>query len=78
MKPMPIYEYHCQHCDATFDKRRRFSEADAPVACPACGEQDAKRALSRFACLKGGNGTSDSAGGSCAGCSASSCAGCQR
>jgi len=33
---MPIYEYHCLDCDRAFDKLRRMSKADDPIACAHC------------------------------------------
>ncbi|MFN7210535.1 MAG: FmdB family zinc ribbon protein [Aggregatilineales bacterium] len=43
---MPIYEYVCQTCHETFEKRVSAEKADE-VACPACGAPNAKRKLSR-------------------------------
>ena len=44
---MPIYEYHCAGCGAEFESIRPVSRADAPSACPACG-QPATRQISGF------------------------------
>ena len=44
---MPLYEYACPACGATFEKLvRRFGEA---VACPACASTDVEKQLSVFA-----------------------------
>ncbi len=44
---MPLYEYACPGCGATFEKLvRRFGE---PVACPACASPDVEKQLSVFA-----------------------------
>ncbi len=43
---MPIYEYICQTCHETFEKRVSPEKADE-VACPSCGAPHAKRKLSR-------------------------------
>lgn len=43
---MPIYEYICQTCHETFEKRVSAEKADE-VACPECGAPNAKRKLSR-------------------------------
>ena len=56
---MPMYEYACQQCGASFEKLRRMSEAEAPAVCPKCNATDARRQLSCFAaggCGTGGNG----------------------
>lgn len=78
---MPIYEYHCPNCQTTFDMRRPFAEADAPLHCPECESPQVKRLLSRFMISLGrGNGSAtagSAVGGACAACSASSCATCR-
>ncbi len=76
---MPLYEYHCPHCEIKFDLLRPFSKADAPATCPQCKGQDTRRAISRVAFFSknadGSTSTSSSSGG-CAGCASGSCAGC--
>ena len=75
---MPIYEYSCPECGEHFDARRAMKDADAPIACPACGADHAKRGLSLFYAASSGSGALKGAGGggSCASCSSSSCASC--
>lgn len=76
---MPIYEYRCPDCGAIFIKMRPMSQADAPVECERCGKPNAQRLLSRIAAVRRGDGAGvSSAGGGCAGCSASSCSTCGR
>ncbi len=59
---MPIYEYICGACGELFSKLRKMREADAPVSCPKCGSNEAKRQIS--ACAIGGvGGTSGGFGG---------------
>lgn len=74
---MPIYEYTCQDCAHIFSKRRSMSDADAPIACPECGRDNAKRALSLFA-TTGASRDSGAAnmGSACSSCSATSCSTC--
>lgn len=51
---MPIYEYECLTCGATFEKRQSFS--DAPIAdCPN-GHNDTRRLLSAPAIVFKGSG----------------------
>jgi len=78
VQQMPLYEYHCPHCEIKFTSLRLFSKADAPATCPQCGGQDTKRAISLFATLsKSADGSTKSVGdSSCAGCSSGSCAHC--
>ena len=45
---MPLYEFRCKTCDATFEERRAMSAANDPATCPA-GHDDAVRLLSVFA-----------------------------
>ncbi|MFO7697803.1 MAG: zinc ribbon domain-containing protein [Anaerolineae bacterium] len=75
---MPLYEYHCPHCDVTFDRLRPFSQADAPIRCPECQGEDTRRKISRCASFsRGEDGSTRSVGGGgCAGCAGGSCASC--
>jgi len=73
---MPLYEYICQKCEARFDALRAMSDADAPIACPACGSEETGRAISLFSAI-GGEGVIAGAGSSCGSCTpSSSCATC--
>jgi putative FmdB family regulatory protein len=78
---MPLYEYHCDDCQSTFEVLRSFSQADEPVLCTQCSGSNTRRAVSLFCAVsKGGNAgeSSRSLGGSgCASCSATSCATCK-
>jgi putative FmdB family regulatory protein len=54
---MPLYEYRCADCGATFEKLRGMSEKDAPLDCPTCGGAKSRRQLSVFAAsVSGGTG----------------------
>jgi putative FmdB family regulatory protein len=44
---MPIYEYVCQTCHETFEKRVSADQANE-VTCPECGALNVKRKLSRI------------------------------
>lgn len=46
---MPLYEYYCPSCQATFEKLRPANEADTPAACPSCEHTSPQRILSLFA-----------------------------
>jgi putative FmdB family regulatory protein len=74
---MPIFEFHCQKCDKTFE--RLVFRTDEVVACPDCGEQGVNKLMSSCAAKVGHKFTaasSKSAGSSCSGCSATSCSSC--
>ncbi|HNR95904.1 MAG TPA: zinc ribbon domain-containing protein [Anaerolineae bacterium] len=74
---MPLYEYICDKCHARFELLRSFSRCDEPVDCPTCSAPGAHRQLSRCAAFcRGGDGSTERAGGSCSSCGATSCAGC--
>lgn len=56
---MPLYEYKCSACGASFDKLVRLAEVDGQFACPECGSVQTKRQISMF----GWSGGSASVGG---------------
>ena len=45
---MPIYEYHCDQCDHTYESIRILAKRDDPSPCPKCGSSG-KIKLSVFA-----------------------------
>lgn len=45
---MPIYEYYCRTCHTKYEKLRPLRDANAPISCPTCHEQNSVRALSLF------------------------------
>jgi putative FmdB family regulatory protein len=44
---MPLFEYQCRECDATFEALIR--SGDALPRCPQCGAADVERLISMFA-----------------------------
>jgi putative FmdB family regulatory protein len=46
---MPIYEYLCEDCGATFEKLVRRSSDASEIDCPSCGQKHLKQQLSTFA-----------------------------
>ena len=74
---MPIYEYHCQHCDADFERLVR--SPSEKVRCPECSAGRVRRKLSVFGMSSKGSGAGGtSSRSSCASCRATSCAGCRK
>ncbi len=43
---MPMYEFHCEACDASFDERVSVDQRDRAVTCPQCGSRKTARKLS--------------------------------
>ncbi|GAB4555926.1 MAG: hypothetical protein OHK0023_27740 [Anaerolineae bacterium] len=52
---MPVYDYYCQACGETFEKKVKFEEADA-VECPKCRTK-ARRKLTKVAVKTSGGST---------------------
>jgi putative FmdB family regulatory protein len=52
---MPLYEYHCQDCNADFEAITSFANADN-VVCESCGGKRVERVASSFACAISGGG----------------------
>ena len=75
---MAIYEYSCRNCGTGFEARRAMKDADAPIACPHCGEMKTTRGLSMFFSSNGqaGGSREGSTSSGCASCSSHSCASC--
>lgn len=46
---MPMYEYECAECHATFMRLRRMDQDDRELACPTCGSMAIQRQMSVFA-----------------------------
>jgi putative FmdB family regulatory protein len=66
---MPIYEFRCRACGATFEERRAMADAEGPASCPD-GHLDTTRLLSVFAATRGasaGPAPAPSGGGGCCG-----------
>ncbi len=73
---MPIYEYICRDCETRFDTLRPMSQADAPIACQACGSEHTTRAISMFFAQSDGRSVAGSRGSSCSSCSSGTCSTC--
>jgi len=43
---MPMYEFHCDACDTSFDEIVSMSDRDRKVVCPKCGSKKTGRKLS--------------------------------
>jgi len=58
---MPIYEYQCQHCHRTLEKRQKFSDPELTV-CPHCGGKLEKLISAPAVQFKGGGWYADGYG----------------
>jgi putative FmdB family regulatory protein len=43
---MPMYEFHCDACDTSFDERVSINDRDRKVPCSKCGSTKTGRKLS--------------------------------
>jgi putative FmdB family regulatory protein len=72
---MPLYEYRCAVCAASFEKLTKRELADE-TACPECGSLHPRRLVSVFATFsQSSNGEVAPVGGGCACGGACSCGG---
>lgn len=55
---MPFYEYHCDACNADFEKRLPLSEADVLPPCPHCHSERTRKRLSKICTLGTSTGAS--------------------
>jgi putative FmdB family regulatory protein len=64
---MPLFEYRCRDCDASFEKITHRDRSDS-VVCPECGGSRSRRLLSMFATISQTSDMSMSnlSGGGCA------------
>jgi putative FmdB family regulatory protein len=63
---MPIYEYQCEDCGASFDKFVRSQTASFQVECPKCHSKNCRKQISMFGSSVGSGATSGSGGANCA------------
>lgn len=76
---MPIYEYVCSDCGLRFELLRSSNRMDDPAPCPS-GHSGARRVLSSFATVTGGEGSEPYGGGGTdfgsGGCGGGGCGNC--
>lgn len=60
---MPIYEYKCPTCQATFEELVRSEREERGVRCPQCGAANVERQLSVFAARQDTRPATGPAGG---------------
>ena len=72
MTPMPVYEYVCAVCGASFEARRSMSASDTEVSCPQ-GHVDVRRKLSVFTSVGASAVPMSGGGGGGGGCCGGAC-----
>jgi len=77
---MPIYEYCCDACGATYEELVSAS-ATTCTPCPKCASGKTRKLMSACRTRTGGSQTgartaSTSSGGGCSGCAGGNCASC--
>ncbi|MBR7131778.1 MAG: zinc ribbon domain-containing protein [Lentisphaeria bacterium] len=60
---MPIFRYHCQHCEADFELL--LPRFDSPAECPSCGANDPERQPSLIGAIAAGNKHNCASAGQC-------------
>lgn len=58
---MPLFEYHCTSCGATFEQLIRSTRTAQEVICPSCKSKETEKLLSGFAVAGGAAGASSAA-----------------
>jgi putative FmdB family regulatory protein len=59
---MPIFEYQCEECSATFERLTLRSQAAAQMTCPQCGSTQTAKIFSTFSTTAGSNVSADRGG----------------
>jgi putative FmdB family regulatory protein len=74
LAPMPLYEYRCNDCSATFELLRPMADREVAAICPSCESRASMPLISRVAVHAGsGAEASPSTGGGGGGCCGGSC-----
>jgi len=72
---MPIFEYHCKHCENEFETI--VSSKDISISCPECKSCDTYKLISSFSFKSSGGGsTTTSSASSCGSCMTKNCGTC--
>lgn len=65
---MPIYEYECDACKATFETLVSSASCKEKITCPTCGSENVRKVMSAGSLRVGSGGafpTAPPAGGGC-------------
>ena len=72
---MPVYDYRCSECGATYDVYHKVREIAEDIVCPSCGSLKHKKLMSASAVSMGDKSSPASSGPPCesGGCCGGSC-----
>jgi putative FmdB family regulatory protein len=62
---MPLFEFTCEKCGATFEELVAAGLDVRALTCPECGSEDVEKIVSRFASGGTSAGSGTGGGGSC-------------
>jgi putative FmdB family regulatory protein len=62
---MPLYEFTCEKCGATFEELVGAGLEGLGLTCPECGSEEIEKLVSRFASAGSTSTSGGSGGGSC-------------
>lgn len=64
---MPLYEYRCEDCEATFTQFASIAEKakGLPVVCRICGSERVKQVFTGISLIGGNRGGTTGSGGGC-------------
>ena len=57
---MPIYEYVCNKCKATFSLIQKVGASEKDTVCPQCGSAEVKKKLSLFSSTSASKSSAES------------------
>ncbi len=69
---MPVYRYHCEHCEVFFEVSRRITDTSVPE-CPECGSGNTHKTVTRSSFVLKGSGWYATDYGQRTVCSSGSC-----
>ncbi|MHB8717816.1 MAG: FmdB family zinc ribbon protein [Candidatus Dormibacteria bacterium] len=71
---MPLYEYRCNDCTATFEVLRSMGQRELAAVCPSCESRSSMPLISRVAAARPAAGAAVAAARPASGCCGGSCA----
>ncbi len=74
---MPIYDYQCTECEATFEELIRSPRDEDDLRCERCGSSKVERQVSSFAMGRGSTRSGGETRSSRSGCGGGSCGSCR-
>lgn len=63
---MPLFEYRCTSCGASFEQLVRTTQNAQTIVCPVCKSGETQKLLSGFAVKHGSGGAASASAADCA------------